>query len=679
MANFGFEISLLSCLLLNGAVFGSALFVAFRRLTHSRSQAALDGVLFGYLIQYVSVGLAGLWGWLNFPAVASIAGGISILLFTAAWQAQPIARAKLPRWECIFAISTGLFLLGFVGAFVYQQADSPVISNDALTYHFPAAVQWIQTGRIDRFETWFFNPANAFSPLAGSIFIAWLMLPFGNDLAARFVEVPALLCVAIAMFRLFRVLGCRVSVALLMATATALCRPIFTACLMGKDDLFVVFFFIAAVVALSPDRSGKKIAPVRLGITLGLLLATKYTVLLAIPMLLVGINGPCWRARGWAVLLGSAGLLAGPWYWWNWRQTGNPLFPVVIPHLFRGLFTTAVSGELRSWDGCFSVIFHHQYGMPWLIMGILLVGWIVAFIWRSSTVAFAKPQAAVLRICLIGPVLGMAIFLWKSPFPEVRFLMPVFVLLFAAAGQAIASLTRNEKVQIAVAGTVVALSLLVLLPSEANVALITFTVIGLMLAMAGMALAIWARSSTLRWASIAAALLLSGGIFTYVHWTAYCTDYLTHEYVDNATYKTLYPQSAPLWSWVNENLPADAHLAYTNMYLLHPLQGARQERLVGFVSTRAWLGWIGDLPYLGDRLTGEQIVARAARAADLPGDEKDWLARLQWYDYLIIGRGGVIGEASESAMARSDTAHFKVLFSTAGGDVYAVKQQPLVR
>ena len=75
--------------------------------------------------------------------------------------------APLPK-ESIELLACAAFVVAFVGALVHQQRYLPPFATDALTYHLPAAVQWLQTGRVGVFETWFFNPANTYSPLGGS-------------------------------------------------------------------------------------------------------------------------------------------------------------------------------------------------------------------------------------------------------------------------------------------------------------------------------------------------------------------------------------------------------------------------------------------------------------------------------------------------------------------------------
>ncbi len=111
----------------------------------------------------------------------------------------------------------------------------------------------MQHGRIDLFSVWFFNPANTYSPLGGSTFIVWLMGPFGNDVAARFVEAPALIFVGVGIFQMGRNLGAADATAALVA-AGAVTRPFLKAAMMGKDDLFVVGFFISALIALIAEE-----------------------------------------------------------------------------------------------------------------------------------------------------------------------------------------------------------------------------------------------------------------------------------------------------------------------------------------------------------------------------------------------------------------------------------------
>src|SRR6185503_2634809 len=111
------------------------------------------------------------------------------------------------------------------------------ISSDALTYHLPAAVQWLQSGRLSLYESWFYNPANSYSPLAGSTFIAWLMAPMGNDVLARFVQVGPLILLFVALINVLRGAGVGAATAAVLALGAVTARPFLSQTIIAKDDL----------------------------------------------------------------------------------------------------------------------------------------------------------------------------------------------------------------------------------------------------------------------------------------------------------------------------------------------------------------------------------------------------------------------------------------------------------
>src|SRR5258708_18924921 len=196
----------------------------------------------------------------------------------------------------------------------------PVLDTDAMTYHIPAAVHWLQQGRLALFPGWFFKPAHSFSPLAGSTCIAWVLAPMGSDVLARFAQAPALVLLCLAMIELCRSLGMSGVGASLVAVATALSRPFISEVLLAKDDIFLAAFFIVAVAGFgSPARD--RFRPWRIGIALGLAMATKYTALFSMPILLLliklpqrrGQPSPARRGRQLAIALSLVLLTAGPW------------------------------------------------------------------------------------------------------------------------------------------------------------------------------------------------------------------------------------------------------------------------------------------------------------------------------------------------------------------------------
>jgi hypothetical protein len=377
----GNEWRLLHAVALNAIVL-ICLFRFVRRRTPGDALAAVPWALLGwFLVQYVSVTLPGLVGLLNRWTMSVVALGISSLLYLSP---QPQAKPNVPAqasaldrhvlWLCV------LFFAGYLMAIISNQRLTPVMSDDALTYHLPAAVRWLQTGRLVLHDVWFFNPANTYSPLAGSAFAVWWLAPMGNDYLARFMQVPGLVLIFFAMLQLGRAMGAPLSIAAPLALATALTRPFVSQVILAKDDLFLSGFFVMVVLAGSRELLADRMGPWRVGAALGLFLATKITALLALPLLLLMVDGPIragWKWREWAVVGGAMLLLAGPWFVRNFWLTGNPIFPVEVAGgghtMLTGLFRAERSLELRSLGGVWRMVTGSYFSIPPIVLGMLIL------------------------------------------------------------------------------------------------------------------------------------------------------------------------------------------------------------------------------------------------------------------------------------------------------------------
>ena len=656
--------------------------------------------MLGYAIEYASEGLPGILGQLRpltIAGTALILSGLLVLLARRRSIPKSPAPVKVPWVPAVIAASVIAFLL----AFMQSQASLPVIPNDALTYHFPAAAQWLQHQRIDLYQTWFFNPANTYSPLAGSTFIVWLIAPFGNDLLARFVEVPALLCVGLAVYRLNRQLGVGTLIATVTAAAAILCRPMFLQSMMGKDDLFLAFFFIATLVALAPDRRAEKFRMARIGIALGLLLATKYTAFLAAPILLLALFSspgrkaghrteksafcnpipglPAWAIKDLVIVLAFSMLMAGPWYLRNWYLTGNPIFPldgsILGIHMFHGLFTTSVSDGLRPITAATSVVVGGSYGLPTSVAVFLAVGWIAA-----TFVGFRSLRSSPsLRVCVIGPILGLAIFFWKSPFPEVRFVVPEFLLLFAATGFAIDRVGRPAVAseaanpgwgRIVLASLLLAISLVTIFVSRLWLVVAPFAGVAIAVAVCVAVVLRLNRRLQLSIAGVCAALFIG---YAYTQWTAYCHACQMTLHAPGSGYDQNYPAEEQLWRFVDQHVPADTTIAYADLYLTYPLYGFNLQRRVVYAPTRPGVRSIADLPWLGERLSGEHLVPAAVRATEALADRNVWLDNLKAAraEYLVIGSE----RAPETTFARNDPKQFRLIYEGPGGLVFVINQK----
>jgi hypothetical protein len=668
MDEYALEFRLAWCVAVNALVFGAGYFFAARRITASRSQAALDAVLIGYAVQYAAVGLPGLVGLLYPAVVTAIAVIVSGLMLLASVRRPLLVgpfRFNSPAIACLSVLT---FASGFVLAFAHSQASLPVYSNDALTYHFPAAVDWLQSHRITPFQPWFFNPANAYSPLAGSAFIAWLIIPFHGDAVARFVEVPALLAVCIGVYRLGRELGGTAVVAAILAAAAVLCRPLFLPCMMGKDDLFVVLFLLAGLVAMSHARSAEPLGTWRLGLAIGLLLAVKVTAVLVVPTLLLAID--CRRWRVWLGAAACAAAVAGPWYVRTWFATGNPVFPLRIGSVFPGLFTTARSDDLAG-PGGLRFIAGGAYSVPPVCACLLIAAWI-------ATLVFDRRwwQRPLTRAAVLGPVLGIAVFYFRSPFPEVRFIIPLIATVFALTA---ATMTRAlpSRWAIAVAAFVGAASLATvsvasqaeLIAERAGIAtVVTALVIG------GVRLGAWLGPQR-RLALLYLPLLAISAGFVYVEWMPYVTGCRAALYAHGSAYGGEYPAEFPVWKFVDEKVPPDAVVAYSGMYLIYPMMNPALQRRLVYVPTRDGITTMASLPYLGDRLSGERVVKAATAATIASPDAEGWLRRMKSSGaaWLVVGATGGI-TAPELAIARAHPEQFDESFSCSGGTVFSVRR-----
>ena len=699
------DVALLGCVLLNLAAFGSAWRFCSRRVTTSATQALLDAALLGFTIQYAAVGLAGAVGLLRYSVTTASALVLSAALAVAAGRGRP-TRDQTPPRERAIVVALGTFAAVVAVGFATFQFDLPVMANDALTYHFPAAAQWIQQGRIAPFPTWFFNPANGYSPLAGSTFVAWLMLPFGSDVLARYVQVPALLGVGLGVYRLGRALSADHAVAAALAVAAVLCRPLFMAELMGKDDLFVAFAFVAALVAMSPARSEEPFAAARLGIAVGMLLALKYTVLLVAPMLLLAVDGfrqgravsarggrsprlaqPAPDATGsclarnaghgparpgsvprWITVAVAATVLAGPWYLRNWLANGNPLFPLDVTvlglHLFHGLFTSARSIAFTSPIADARIVLGGSYGVP-IVTGLLALA-----AWATAAAMHAKRwlRDPILRACVVGPPVALALFFWRSPFPEVRFILPAALLLIATAAVVtprarwiVAALPIASVATLSIAGGWVFFGPLVLVAG-----LIAVTV-------AWVDALVRIGPAYRRWIAIAVPLCAIVG-YAYVRWDAASARYGHDWAAEGGGWSMSYRDDQPLWSAVARLVPADATVAYADLYLVYPLQGATLGRRVEYAPTRAGVYTPADLTWIGNGLSGEQLVRATDAATVADPDPIVWRENLRRLgaQYLVIGHVVPGHGPVELDWARGDGRRFKLLYDGPGGQLFAV-------
>lgn len=679
------ELRLLYAVGLNAIALAAAYRFARRRMGGDFVRRWIDAGLIYYLLQYVVVGSLGLMGLLSPWTIGPLAlMGCALLWAGSGWRRdeKQLASAlatppQAPRTECVIVMACFAFVAAYAVAYIYEMRHLPPTADDALTYHLPAAVQWLQTGGIELFPTWFFNPANTYSPLGGSVFMAWLIAPLGNDALVRFVQLGPLLLLFLVILEIGRLLGARTITAALVATAAVMMRSFVNQVIVPKDDLFLTVFCAAAVMSLADSRADEKWSPWRGGVAIGLLLSMKYTALFSAPILLLMADGPLrharWRRGGALIALAVILALAGPWYVRNAMLTGNPLFPLDVrvggTPLLHGLFSTTRSAALATPADIFVVLFGGRgfYGPPLLVMIPILLAWGAAVVLRFRVAM----RDALWRACLFGSMLSMALFALAAPYAEVRFVYPAIALLFAIFVGVAGRLPRGGDV--AAAALLLALVMYTTLRDEAQqgFGVVALVVAGLLTAMYWLTPARYARRT---WIATACAVVLIGAGYGYVNWTGYLATLAA------ARGEVVWPdpgvrgELGRAWAVVDRDVPAGSVIAYTNTHFIYPLQGVRHRKRVVYAPVRPALTAPHDLPRAPHPLAGEQIPDYFAQRTQQGADASTWRANLvaSGADYLFIGKAGKTPPPELAFIARRPEP-FELLHDNPAAAIYRIR------
>ncbi len=676
------ELRLAYAVALNAVALAAAHRFARRRMGGDVIRRWIDAGLIYYLLQYIVIGALGMMGLLSPWTIGPLALMLCALLWAGSgWRREerngrnvaPLP-AEVSRINRAAVIGCFTFIATYALAYIHHQRHLPPTADDALTYHLPAAVQWLQTGGIGLFPTWFFNPANAYSPLGGSVFMAWLIAPMGDDSLVRFVQLGPLLLMFLVILEISRLLGARMATAALVATAALMMRSFVNQVIVPKDDLFLTVFCLIGVMSLAGGRAEEKWSPWRAGSAIGLLLSMKYTAMFSLPILLLMADVPLrharWRRRwGWMIAGSIVLALAGPWYVRNALLTGNPLFPIDLNiagvHLLTGLFATGRSANLGVATLMGGTSF---YGPPRIVMVALVIAWLAAAV-VSARPVLRDPLA---RACVVGPVLSIALFTLAAPYTEVRFVYPAIAMLFGCAAIAFAKLPRAG--DYIAGGALFALVAGTTLAGPAPNPKPLFAVIALavtILVTIGSALPLHPAGNRWLWRATVAmgAAFLAG--YAFVFWTAYLRQYAADR---SETWSTIYGDAARGWAVVERDVPPGSVIAYANTHFVYPLQGFRHRNRVVYAPVRPGLSALHQLPPAPQPLAGEQIPAYFAEQTRQGADARTWRANLvaSGADYLFVGKSGAT-PPPELAFIAERPEPFELLHDNPAAAVYRIR------
>ncbi len=413
----------------------------------------LLGVVGLYQVVPLELGLvaasAGEWWW----ARRSRPGSARAEWIPALSDAHPkdvdsVLGSQMGRWGAVLtALVVGVLIADWAPRVVdaYHFGMSTI---DTLWYHLPMATRWIQTGSVGHVQYFDSDAITAFYPANAELVHGWGILTTGGDLLSPIVDVVWLVLALVAGWCIGR--RYRLAPVTLTGVAVVFATPGLVGTQPGGayTDVASIAMLLACFAILveahrseEPTLAAYGVAALAAGWALG----TKFTMLVPVGALTLGVvvAGP--RARRWARAgMWALGLVVTGSFWYvrNLIAVGNPLPSLGVkvgPLTLRNLsdeqaFVSSVSHYVL--DGSM----WRRFLVPgldsslssgwWLVGGLAMVG-MVAVLVVGPTRAH-RLLAFVALVSLVGYVFSPQILGYpRAPIyfsVNVRYLAPALVL-----------------------------------------------------------------------------------------------------------------------------------------------------------------------------------------------------------------------------------------------------------
>ncbi len=236
-------------------------------------------------------------------------------------------RAPRPAWFwLLLAVAAGETLWTVARAVVF-----PPYAWDGLTYHLPAAALWVQQGYIGQLD-WNQIWVNVY-PENVELLLAWCFVFVRGQTLVQLVQLPFGLAGAVATAALGRQAGLGRDAAAFAGLAFYLAPIVLAQSGVPYVDLAYAALFLIAVFFALKGR------PLWAGTALGLLAGVKTSGVgyAAVTILLATALAPRGQRRRTLIAMAvPLGLLGSFWYLRTWVHYGNPIYPILVPHLFAG-------------------------------------------------------------------------------------------------------------------------------------------------------------------------------------------------------------------------------------------------------------------------------------------------------------------------------------------------------
>jgi hypothetical protein len=180
-----------------------------------------------------------------------------------------------------------------------------------------------------------------------------------------------------------------------------------------------------------------------------------------------------------------------------------------------------------------------------------------------------------------------------------------------------------------------------------------------------------------RLALIGAIACVCMAMAVYVEWHAYVIAYQESRFT---YFETAYSRQAPIWKWVDENVPADGTVAYANTFFIYPYYGFGLTRRLEYAPIRRGLHDFSRFPRMGDRLPGDLIVRRMTEVMNENADRDTWIENLRAMKagYLVAMKADpdnrdLSADTPELRFARDEPGRFIPVEETEGGVVFRIE------
>jgi 4-amino-4-deoxy-L-arabinose transferase-like glycosyltransferase len=259
-----------------------------------------------------------------------VAGAAALLAGAAAawqWCERPLPRLPRPRLAGLRAhpelVLLGVVVAAALGYEAFLVVATPSNNGDALAYHLPRVVAWLQQGHVGYFDA-ATQRATAF-PGNAELGILWTVALLGRDTLAALPQFIAEVAVLACVYGSGRRLGFGRPAAAFAALLTATLGQVALQSTTAQNDLVNASFVAAAAYfVLGHNRRELPLA----GLAAALAVGTKLTGLLALPLLAAITLAVLPRRRVVTLVAWTAAAFVGFgsfWYVENTIQTHHPL------------------------------------------------------------------------------------------------------------------------------------------------------------------------------------------------------------------------------------------------------------------------------------------------------------------------------------------------------------------